>query len=79
MIDWIQCPEVESDPEKLGGKWLFKNSRLPISVLFGNLADGATLKEVAEWYDIDEAQLVAVLEFAGVQLQQPAHALAAAS
>ena len=79
MIDWNQCPEVESDPEKLGGKWLFKNSRLPVSVLFGNLADGATLKDVAAWYDIDERQLVAVLEFAAAQFEQPAHAIAAAS
>lgn len=79
MIDWNQCPEVESDPEKLGGKWLFKNSRLPLAVLFGNLADGATVQDVAEWYDIDERQLVVVLEFATAQLEQPAHAELAAS
>lgn len=78
MIDWSRCPEVESDPEKLGGKWLFKHSRLPVSVLFGNLATGATLKEVSEWYDIEERQLVAVLEFVDTQLQHPAHAEAAA-
>ena len=78
MLDWSRCPEVESDPEKLGGKWLFKHSRLPVSVLFGNLATGATLKEVSEWYDIEERQLVAVLEFVDTQLQHPAQAEAAA-
>jgi uncharacterized protein (DUF433 family) len=78
MLDWSRCPEVESDPEKLGGKWLFKHSRLPVSVLFGNLAMGATLKEVSEWYDIEERQLVAVLEFVETQLQHPAQAEAAA-
>lgn len=80
MIDWNQCPEVESVPGKLGGKWVFKNSRLPISVLFGNLADGATVKDVVEWYDIDEKQLVAVLEFLTEQTDRIRdHAEAAAS
>ena len=79
MIDWSQCPEVESVPGKLGGKWVFKNSRLPISVLFGNLALGATIHEVVDWYDIDEKQLVAVLDFLAEQSNRIGHAEAAAS
>ena len=43
MFDWTTCPAVERDPEKLGGVWIFKGSRIPVSALFSNLEGGATL------------------------------------
>ena len=80
MIDWNQCPQVESDPEKLGGKWLFKHTRLPISVLFGNLALGASLDDVVEWYPgVKKEQLVAVLEFVTERSNRIEHAELTAS
>jgi uncharacterized protein (DUF433 family) len=79
MIDWSQCPAVESVPGKLSGAWVFKDTRLPISVLFGNLACGATVQEVVEWYPgVKEEQLVAVLEFAAAHSQCPESAPLAA-
>ena len=72
MIDWNQCPEVESVPGKLSGAWVFKNTRLPISALFGNLASGATVGEFVEWFPgVEEAQVLAVLEFAAAHSQYP--------
>ena len=41
MIDWEKCPAVESIPGKHGGEWLFTKTRVPVSALFGNLAEGA--------------------------------------
>ena len=70
MIDWSKCPEVESVPGKLGGKLVFKHTRLPLAVLFGNLAEGATVKDVVDWYDADEKQLVAVLNFLAQELNK---------
>lgn len=63
-IDWSQCEAVESIPGKVSGAWLFRDSRLPVSTVFENLEDGATIEEVAEWFDISREQIVAVLEFA---------------
>jgi len=74
MIDWAKCPEVESVPGKLSGKPVFKHTRLPVAVLFGNLAHGATLKEIVEWYEVDEKQLVAVLNFLAEELNKIEHA-----
>ena len=36
-LDWSQCPAVESSPGKVSGAWVFKDTRMPISVIFENL------------------------------------------
>ena len=64
MIDWENCPGIESVPGKLGGAWVFTDSRLPVSALFGNLEAGATIQEFMEWFHpVDEWKVKAVLEF----------------
>jgi len=45
MMDWEKCPAVESVPGRLSGVWVFTNTRVPVSALFGNLAAGATIEE----------------------------------
>ena len=64
MTDWSKCPVVESVPGKVSGAWVFKDTRLPVSALFGNLAEGATVQDFIEWFGgVEEAQVRAVLEF----------------
>ena len=41
---------VTSDPEILGGTPVFVGTRVPVSVLFENLADGLTLDEILGAY-----------------------------
>ena len=36
VLDWAQCPAVESDPEKLGGVWVLQG----INVLLGSFMSG---------------------------------------
>ena len=63
MTNWETCPAVESVAGRLSGAWLFKGTRVPISSLFGNLADGATIKEYLDWFPgVEEWQVKAVLE-----------------
>jgi len=64
-LDWSQCPAVESVPERLGGVWVFKDTRLPVSTVFENLEDGATIDEIMDWFHLSRDQIVAVLAFAG--------------
>ena len=71
-IDWSQCETVESIPGKVSGAWLFRDSRLPVDTVFENLEDGATIEEVAEWFDISREQIIAVLEFAARSADAPA-------
>src|ERR1700752_615757 len=49
-LDWSQCPAVESVPGKLGGAWVFKDTRMPVSVVFENLEDGLTIDELTKLY-----------------------------
>jgi uncharacterized protein (DUF433 family) len=50
MVDWSQCAVVESDPQRVHGAWVFRNTRLPVSIVFECLAKGATIDEIIEWY-----------------------------
>lgn len=43
-------PLVTIDPEILGGTPVFAGTRVPVAVLFENLADGLTLDEILESY-----------------------------
>ncbi|HEY1342351.1 MAG TPA: DUF433 domain-containing protein [Bryobacteraceae bacterium] len=71
-LDWSRCPDVESVPEKLGGAWVFRGTRMPVSVVFENLEDGVTIEELVKLYDgLTREQIRAVLEFAARSLETP--------
>ena len=63
MTDWNDCPAVESVSDRLSGAWVFTDTRVPVSALFGNLAEGATVQEFLEWFPgVQEWQVRSVLE-----------------
>lgn len=63
-LDWSQCRAVESVPGRLNGAWVFRDTRMPVSAVFENLETGATIDEIAEWFDISTEQIIQVLRFA---------------
>ena len=64
MAVWHTCKAVERDPEKLGGAWLFKGTRVPVSALFANLRDGASVDEFLEWFPgVEAGHVRMVLEY----------------
>ena len=71
-LDWSQCPAVESVQGKVGGAWVFKATRTPVSVVFENLEDGMTIGEVMEQFPVTREQVKAVLEFAASGLDASA-------
>jgi uncharacterized protein (DUF433 family) len=70
-LDWSQCPAVESIPGKRSGEWVFRDTRMPVSVVFDNLEAGASISEVMEWFHLSHEQVVAVIEFAARSLDAP--------
>ena len=65
MINWLECPSVESTPERVSGALVFTGSRVPIAALFENLEDGITIKEFIEIFPgIKLEQARAVLDYA---------------
>ena len=71
-IDWAQCPAVESVPGKVSGAWVFRDTRMPVSVVFENLEAGATIDEIVEWFDVTPTQVKAAIDFAARSLEAPA-------
>ena len=62
MPNWQQCPAVERHPDKLSGAWVFMGTRVPVSALFDNLNDGASIEQFLEWFPgVDRSQVEAVL------------------
>jgi uncharacterized protein (DUF433 family) len=64
-MDWSTCPAVECDVARVSGAWVFRGTRVPVSALFENLEDGASIQQFVEWFPgvtLDQAR--AVLEHA---------------
>ena len=65
MLDWQSCGAVERHPDRLGGAWVFKGTRVPVRALFENIEAGATLDQFVEWFQgVSRDQAIAVLSHA---------------
>lgn len=63
LLDWSQCPAVESVPGRLGGAWVLRRTRLPVATVFENLED-LSIEEVMEQFDVTRDEIKALLAFA---------------
>ena len=71
-MDWSQCNAVDRSPGKLGGKWCFADTRMPVASLFEHLDQGSSVDEFLEWFpDVGREQVHEVLVFALHSLKQP--------
>jgi uncharacterized protein (DUF433 family) len=75
-LDWSQCDAVESVPGKVSGAWVLRGTRMPVSAIFENIAGGASIDDLMEWFDgLDREQVKAVIEFAARSLdKEPSYA-----
>ena len=63
---------ITSDPEVLGGRQVFRGTRVPIEVLFENLADGMSIDEILDQYGtLNRDDIVRVLELTSSTLSHP--------
>jgi uncharacterized protein (DUF433 family) len=73
VLDWANCPAVESVSDRVSGAWVFKDTRLPVATVIENLED-LSVDEVMEQFDVTREQIAAVLAFVASSLRQSAHA-----
>ncbi len=58
LSEWVVC-----DPETLGGRPIFRGSRVPVETLFENLEDGLSLEEILDSYaSIPKSAAIDLLE-----------------
>jgi len=64
MRQWETIKAIERDQRKVGGTWVFRGTRVPVSALFENLRDGATVEEFLEWFlGVERVQVEAILDY----------------
>lgn len=61
---------IVRDPEILGGRPVFRGTRVPVEVLFENLEDGLSIDEIIESYpSLKKEDVIACLEGACASLK----------
>jgi uncharacterized protein (DUF433 family) len=54
---------IERHSEKMSGALLFRGTRVPVTALFENLKDGASIDQFLEWFPgVTRAQVEALLD-----------------
>ena len=56
------CNEVERSPDRVSGAWVFRGTRVPVSALFENIRDGASIEQFLDWFPgVKRSQLEVLL------------------
>jgi uncharacterized protein (DUF433 family) len=59
---------LDRHPDRVSGAWVFKGTRVPVTALFENLKDGASLDQFQDWFPgVTCAQVEALLPPPGPQ------------
>ena len=54
---------IERNPAIVSGQWVFRGTRVPLTALFENLRDGATIDQFLEWFPgVKREQVIAVID-----------------
>jgi uncharacterized protein (DUF433 family) len=63
MSHWETCSAVERSPAKVSGAWVFRNTRVPVTALFENLKDGASIDQFLAYFSgVQRSQVESILE-----------------
>jgi uncharacterized protein (DUF433 family) len=74
MARWEDCDEVERDPERVSGAWVFRGTRVPVAALFENLRDGASIDDFLAWFPgVERQQVESVLNAEAVAIAAAAY------
>jgi uncharacterized protein (DUF433 family) len=66
------APLFTSNPDVMGGRLVFRGTRIPVEVLFENLADGMSLDEILDAYpNLKRDDAVAAIEIACESVKAP--------
>ena len=75
MKHWSDCDAVERHPDRVSGAWVFRGTRVPVSTLFENLKDGASIEQFLEWFPgVERSQVESVLDYEMMMLADSARA-----
>ena len=61
---------IEINPEVCGGKPVIKGTRMPVKIILDLLANGWTIEDIKEEYDLTEEQIKDAIRFASQMLEK---------
>jgi uncharacterized protein (DUF433 family) len=65
---------ITFDPKIMGGRACIRGMRIPVSVIIGQIAHGATMDEVlADYPDLERGDIQQALEYAAWLTQEEVH------
>jgi uncharacterized protein (DUF433 family) len=70
LVDWSNCLIVEVNPRKVSGVPILKGTRVQADSIVENYEGGSPVEEIADNFDIPEATIRAVLEYAASKRKQ---------
>ena len=72
MTSWQTVKAVERHSEKVSGACVFLGTRVPVTALFENLRDGASIDQFIEWFPgVDRELIEEVIEHEMTELANP--------
>lgn len=74
MEEPVMFDRITFDPEIMGGRACIRGMRIPVSVIVGQIAHGATFEEILEDYpDLDQEDIQQAIEYAAWLTQEEVH------
>jgi len=67
MIDWSQCPDVESVPGRCSGAWVVKATRVMVQGIIDNAADASAEEIATQIFELPVDVVRRILAFAAKQ------------
>ncbi len=65
---------ITFDPKVMGGRACIRGMRIPVSLIVGQIAHGASIEEILEGYpDLERADVQEALEYASWLAQEEVH------
>ena len=64
IIDWSQCPLVETNPRVLSGAPVLRGTRMPADAIVENFDYGLTVGEISQQFEISPSQVEAIVSYA---------------
>jgi len=70
----MEFDRITFDPQILGGRACIRGMRIPVSVIVGQIAHGASFEEILAGYpDLERADIQQALEYAAWLAQEQVH------
>lgn len=63
-LDWSNCPFVETDPMRMSGRPVLKDTRMPAEEIIANFEYGVSVQEISTQFQIPVQIVTELLSYA---------------